>query len=75
MYDGWIFNLPFVKRITVIGIFKDLRQLEEFNCCDSEEFLDFGSVSNEVKTRLTKKKLQYYRQNLTPPQPNNLVPR
>ena len=75
MYDGWIFNLPFVKRITVIGIFKDLRQLEEFNCCDSEEFLDFGSVSNEVKSRLIKKKLQYYRQYLAQPQPNNLVPR
>lgn len=75
MYDGWIFNLPFVKRITIIGIFKDLRQLEEFNCCDSEEFLDFGSVSNEVKSRLIKKKLQYYRQNLSQPQPNNLVPR
>lgn len=75
MYDGWIFNLPFVKRITVIGMFKDLRQLEEFNCCDSAEFLDFGSVSNEVKSRLTKKKLQYYRQYVVQPQPNNLVPR
>lgn len=75
MYDGWIYNLPFVKRITVIGVFKDLRQLEEFNCCNTPEFLDFGSVSNEVKTRLTKKKLQYYRQYLAQPQPNNLVPR
>ena len=75
MYDGWIYNLPFVKRISVIGIFKDLRQLEEYNCCNLPEFLDFGSVSNEVKNRLVKKKLQYYRQYLAQPQPNNLVPR
>lgn len=75
MYDGWIYNLPFVKRITVIGIFKDLRQLEEFNCCSSPEFLDFGAVTNEVKNRLTKKKLQYYRQYVSQPQPNNLIPR
>lgn len=75
MYDGWIYNVPFIKRISVIGIFKDLRQLEEYNCCNSPEFLDFGSVSNEVKSRLTKKKLQYYRQYLAQPQPNNLIPR
>lgn len=75
MYDGWIYNLPFVKRITVIGIFKDLRQLEEFNCCNATEFLDLGAVSSEVKNRLTKKKLQYYRQYISQPQPNNLISR
>ena len=74
-YDGWIYNLPFVKRITVIGVFADPRSLEEYNCCNSTEFLDLGAISNEVKNRLTKLKLQYYRQNLTQPQPNNLTPR
>lgn len=75
MYDGWIYNLPFVKKISVIGIFKDLRQLEELNCCNTPDFLDFGIVSDEVRARITKEKLQYYRQNLAQPQPNNLTPR
>lgn len=75
MFDGWIYNLPFVKRICVIGLFKDLRQLEEFNCCNTPEFLDYGIISDEVRARLTKEKLQYYRQYLAQPQPNNLSPR
>ena len=74
-YDGWIYNLPFVKRITVIGVFYDPRDLEEYNCCNEQEFLEFGAISEEVKNRLTTKKLQYYRQYLQAPQPNNLTPR
>ena len=31
MYDGFIFNVPFVKYISVIGIFKDPRQLEQYS--------------------------------------------
>lgn len=61
MYDGWIFNLPFVKIISVIGAFKDPRQLEQFNCCNSVDYLEMGSVSDEIKRRLTEQKLRYYR--------------
>ena len=78
MYDGWIYNLPFVKRIAVVGIFKDPRDLEQFDCCSTDSFkkyLDFGSISKEVKTRLTKEKLYYYRQLINAPAPNNQVPR
>ena len=25
MYDGWVFNAPLLERLTVVGIFKDLR--------------------------------------------------
>lgn len=63
-YDGWIFNLPFVKRIAVIGIFKDPRDLEKLGCsgdCDNTNG-DLGSVSAEIQNRLTKSKLYYYRQ-------------
>ena len=74
-YDGWIYNLPFVKRITVIGVFHDPRDLSDYSCCNEQEYLDLGAISNEVKARLTKQKLQYYRQNLQLPQPNNLNPR
>lgn len=75
MYDGWIFNAPFVQYIAVIGIFKDLRQLEQFNCCNSPEFLDFGFITTDVKNRLTEKKLKLYRQYVMPPHPTDLTPR
>jgi hypothetical protein len=35
--DCYIFNAPLIKQITVIGIFKDPRKLEEFQCnCEDE---------------------------------------
>ena len=61
-YDGWIFNAPLVKQISIIAVFKDPRQIEEFNCCNRSDYLDLGSVSNEIKKRLTEQKLRYYRQ-------------
>lgn len=76
-YDGWIFNLPFVKNITVIGIFKDPRDLEKLGCdgnCDNTNG-DLGSVSNEIKERLVKQKLYYYRNAWAPPQQNNQIAR
>ena len=77
MFDGWIFNLPFVKQITVIGIFKDPRQLEKIGCdgnCDNANG-SFGSISHEIEERLTKEKIFYHRQLLMPPQPNNQIAR
>ena len=77
MYDGWIFNLPYVKQISVVGIFRDPRQLEKLGCdgnCDTKSG-DFGSVSREVQTRLTKEKLYFYRQALQPPHRNDQTAR
>lgn len=74
MYDGWVFNAPLLKRITILGIFKDLRQLEGFSCC-VEELNNMTFIDAEIKKRLTEKKLRYYRQFLQQPQPNNQVPR
>lgn len=77
MYDGWIFNLPFVKTISVIGIFKDPRQLERIGCdgnCDTGGG-DFGSITREVQTRLTKEKLFFYRQALQMPHNNDQTAR
>ena len=75
MYDGFIFNVPFVKYISVIGIFKDPRQLEQYSCCNSEHYLNLSSISNEVKKRLTEKKLRYYKAFLTPVTPNTQEPK
>ena len=74
MYDGWIFNAPFIKYISVIGIFKDPRQLENFDCCRAYEYLDIGPVSSEVKKRLTQRKFYYYRQSYTGPHSDNNIP-
>lgn len=77
MYDGWIFNLPYVKTISVTGIFKDPRQLERLGCdgnCDNFSG-DFGSISREVQTRLTKEKLYFYRTALQAPHRNDQTAR
>lgn len=75
MYDGWLFNAQFAKYITIIGIFKDLRQLDQYGCCDTEEVGNMSFLFTEVKKRLTEKKLRYYRQFYQPPTPNNQVPK
>lgn len=75
MYDGWIFNAPFIKRLSIIAAFRDPRQLENFNCCDSNNYLELGSVSNEIKKRLTEQKLRYYRGPNAQVLPNTQTPR
>ena len=73
MYDAWIFNAPFTKKISVIAIFKDPRQLTQYDCCAGDEIDNYSFISTEIKKRLTEKKLRYYRQFYQAPQPNNQV--
>ena len=73
-YDGWIFNVPYVKYISVIGVFKDPRQLLEYNCCNENTFLDLSGMSSEVEKRLTERYLRYYRSFLSPQLPNTNTP-
>lgn len=77
MYDCWIYNLPFVKKISVIAIFKDPRQLEEYDCCNEGDYnyKDLGSISDMIKEKLTKSKFYYYRQAIEVPVPNKQIPR
>lgn len=81
MLDCWIFDAPLLERITVQAIFYDPRQVEEylkkFSCCDAIPDLEVasGSISTEIKRRLTEAKLRYYRQLYQIPQPNNQVPK
>lgn len=69
MYDCWIFDAPFVQYVAVIGIFKDPRQLEKYNCCDDIEYLEMGAISNEIKNRILQKKIQLYRTPAPPAAP------
>lgn len=65
MFDCFIFNAPFIKQVTVVGIFKDLRQVEITGCC-SDLSENYSWLDTEIQKRLTEKKLRYYRQ-LSPP--------
>lgn len=69
MYDCFLFNAPLLKTVSITGIFKDPRQLERYNCCISDNNISF--LDNEIKKRLTQKKLMYYRQYAPPVKPNN----
>lgn len=73
MYDCWVFDAPLLKEVSVIGIFKDPRQLEQYSCCSKQlnEDDNFNFINNEIKQRLTKLKLYYYRQAAAQPLPNN----
>jgi hypothetical protein len=56
MIDGYIFNAPLVKMISVVAVFLDPRKLIEFNCCADEEIVtDCGIISNDIVHRLTQK--------------------
>jgi hypothetical protein len=62
MYDAYIFNAPMIKQISVVAIFKDPRQLENYACCSDLDDDNFSALNNEIKRRLTEKKLRFYRQ-------------
>lgn len=62
MYDAFIFNAPLIKKVSITAVFKDPRQLEQFGCCEELNDDNFSWINNEIKKRLTQKKLAYYRQ-------------
>lgn len=71
MYDCFIFNAPLIQQVSVVAIFKDPRQLENYGCCSEFGDDNFNFINNEVRLRLTQKKIQYYRQLAAPILPNN----
>jgi hypothetical protein len=79
MLDCFIFNCPFIKQVSVVGIFKDPRQIEKFKCCVSSEYSLTGPdnnisyLSQMVKDKLTTDKVRYYRQLAAPTLPNDQV--
>ena len=78
MYDCWLFNAPIIKKITVVGIFKNLSQLEQYSCCGSDILENFQTISfidNQIKQRVTEKKIKYYRQFSPPILPNDQTPK
>lgn len=75
MYDCWVFNAPFLKQISVVGVFKDPRQLVAYGCCPMLDINNMTFIDAEIKKRVTEKKLRYYRQLAAPILPNTQEPR
>lgn len=74
MLDCFLFNAPFVEQVSVVGIFKDPRQLNKYKCCNLNELqgadVNMSYIDQLVKDKLTKEKLAYYRQYQPQNKPN-----
>lgn len=70
MYDCFIFNAPLISNISISAIFKDLRQLEGYGCCDNSSDDNLSFIDNEVVKRLTEKMIRWYRQLAQVVEPN-----
>lgn len=71
MYDCFVFNAPLLSNISITAIFKDLRQLEQFQCCTELQDNNLSFIDNEVIKRMTEKYVRYYRQLAAPLKPND----
>ena len=61
MYDCFVYNAPLLKQVSISAIFKDLRQLDGYGCCSDLQDDNMSFINNEIKKRVTQKKIQYYR--------------
>lgn len=71
MYDCFVFNAPMLSTVSISAIFKDIRQLEQYNCCTELQDDNKSFINQEIKKRLTEQKIRYYRQLAAPIKPNN----
>lgn len=78
LIDCYIFGAPLIKQVSVVAIFKDPRQLEEFQCDCNPNAREDTQMDNNlnfldilIKDRLTQQKIKYYRQLATPILPND----
>lgn len=64
MYDCFVFNAPLLSQVSITAIFKDPRQINQLSSsCNCVEGMDDNKtfINNEIKKRLTEKKIRYYR--------------
>ena len=74
MYDCFVFNAPLLSQVSITAIFKDPRQINELSSsCNCVEGMDnnMSFINNEIKKRLTEKKIRYYRSLAAPVLPND----
>ena len=75
MNDCYIFNVPLIKSVSVVGVFKDPRQLINFGCCNALDINNMTFIDAEIKKRLIEKKIRYYRSLAEPITPNTQEPK
>lgn len=75
MLDCYLFNAPLLEQISIVGVFKDPRQLNQYRCCNIDELygpdVNVSFIDQLIKEKLTKEKIQYYRQLAAPRLPND----
>ena len=71
MYDCYVFNAPLMKTITMVAMFKDLRQVEELGCCNEDLANQYSWIDEEIQKRIVQQKVNIYRQMKTQILPNN----
>lgn len=71
MYDCFVFNAPLLSMVSISAIFKDLRQLDNYSCCTDLADNNMNFIDNEIKRRVTEKKIRFYRQLAAPNLPND----
>lgn len=69
LYDVFIWNAPLIKKITVVAVFKDPRQVDDFICntCAGEEVEcemtnNMNFMDTEVVQAVTEKYIRYFKQ-------------
>ena len=71
MIDGYVFNAPMLKEISIVAIFKDPRDLDNFKCCETEETnKKFSFLDKEIKNAVADQYIKYYRSLAMPIMPN-----
>jgi len=68
--DVFLFNVPLLKQVSIVFVPKDLRQLEDYTCCNLDE-VNLSFLNTEIVKRLTEKYLRWFRQMQAPIQPND----
>lgn len=87
LLDCFVFNAPFLQKVSVVAAFKDPRQVDYIeNCCvkdfDSPVIINdieknsktadiLSFIDIEIKNTLVEEKLKYYRQTAAVTEPNN----
>ncbi len=70
-YDVFVFNAPLLKQASIRAIFKDLRQIDTYECCNASEYDNYSFIERDLVKRVTENYIRYYRQMAMPMTPNN----
>lgn len=71
MNDAFVFDAPYLADVSVIGAFKDMRQVESLGCCATSEIHNITSIDSEVIKRLAAKYIEAHRKLAMVSRPND----